>query len=313
MSENGKKILLALDGSNQSLEMVNYAAKSLPPENEVVLFHVMSRVPEPLRDLGFDPNWHKEDKGLMEWEKQQDSRIEAFMEKGRRTLHDAGFPSKAVKVKVRELKEGFARDIAAEALSGYGAVALGRKGMNPLHDAVLGSIASKIAVKLCRIPVWLVGGNPPKGRVLVAMDRSDSAMLAVDHVAKMLNGTNSEIGLLHVVRGLNGSLAGYQKVFMGDYMAKLTREAEERIQPAFDEAIDHMEALGISPERITTKVITGVSSRAGAILKEAESGGYGTIVAGRRGVTRVENYDMGRVSAKLLQMARHQAVWIVGC
>lgn len=314
MSENGnKKVLLALDGSVQSMEMASYTARSLPVENEVVLFHVMSGVPEPLRDLGFEPGWHNEDSGLKEWEKQQASRIEEFMEEGRRMFVDAGFPSKSVQVKIRELEEGFARDIAAEALRGYDAIALGRKGLNPLQDAAMGSIASKLAVKLCRIPVWLVGGRPPEGKVLIAMDRSDSAMQAVDHVGWMLRGADTEIGLLHIVRGLNGSLAGYQNVFMGEYMEKLTLEAEEKIQPVFEEAIDHMEALGISPGRISTKVVTGVKSRAGAILKEAETGGYGTIVAGRRGLTRVEDYDMGRVAAKLLQMAKQQAVWVVGC
>jgi len=313
MSRNGKRILLALDGSKQALEMVRYAARCLPRENEMVLFHVMSKVPEPLRDLGFDPGWHGEDQGLAEWEKQQEETIEEFMETGRRALLSAGFASSAVKIKVSELKEGFARDIAAEAVNGYEAVVVGRRGLNPLQNAVLGSIASKLAVKLCKIPVWLVGGRPARGKVLIAVDRSDSAMQAVDHVGEVLGGTGTAIELVHVVRGLDGTLAGYQKVFMGEYMQRLTREAEERIRPTFEEAIDHLEAFGISAGRVTTKVINGVKSRAGAILEEAETGDFGTIVAGRRGLTRTENYDMGRVIAKLLQMARRQAVWIVGC
>ncbi len=70
---------MALDGSEQSSDTVKYAAGLLAPESEVVLLHVMSKVPEPLRDLGLNPAWHMEDKGLREWEAQrggtQDRRI----------------------------------------------------------------------------------------------------------------------------------------------------------------------------------------------------------------------------------------------
>ena len=41
-------------------------------------------------------------------------------------------------------------------------------------------------------------------------------------------------------------------------------------------------------------------------------GGYGTIVVGRRGLSTVEEFDMGRVSNKLVQAAKDRAVWVVG-
>jgi hypothetical protein len=59
------------------------------------------------------------------------------------------------------------------------------------------------------------------------------------------------------------------------------------------------------------KIITGVASRAAAIYEEALRGGYGTIVAGRKGISRVEEFNMGRVTSKLLQLAKGLAVWIV--
>ena len=56
MQKDRKRILLALDGSEQAAEMVRYAAGFLPAEGtEVVLFHVMSRVPEAFRDLALNP------------------------------------------------------------------------------------------------------------------------------------------------------------------------------------------------------------------------------------------------------------------
>jgi hypothetical protein len=47
------------------------------------------------------------------------------------------------------------------------------------------------------------------------------------------------------------------------------------------------------------------------VLNEADRGGFGTIVMGRRGLSKVTEYAMGRVCIKVLLMARREAVWIV--
>ena len=60
-----------------------------------------------------------------------------------------------------------------------------------------------------------------------------------------------------------------------------------------------------------TKLITGVASRAGAIVEEAKKGSYGTIVVGRRGLSKVEEFFMGRVSNKVIHLAKEMAVWVI--
>ena len=60
MNSNGKRILLSVDGSEQSLEAVRYVSKLFPPQKtEVVLFHVFSKVPEFFYDLGKEPQHHQ--------------------------------------------------------------------------------------------------------------------------------------------------------------------------------------------------------------------------------------------------------------
>ena len=56
-----KKILLAVDGSQQSLEAVRYVGKilKLKKEIEVVLFHVTWKVNEALYDVGIKPLYHQ--------------------------------------------------------------------------------------------------------------------------------------------------------------------------------------------------------------------------------------------------------------
>jgi len=54
-----------------------------------------------------------------------------------------------------------------------------------------------------------------------------------------------------------------------------------------------------------------IISRAAAIVQEAKQNGYGTIVVGRRGITEVAEFSMGRVTNKLTQLAKTQALCII--
>jgi nucleotide-binding universal stress UspA family protein len=47
------------------------------------------------------------------------------------------------------------------------------------------------------------------------------------------------------------------------------------------------------------------------ILQEADEGRYGTIVMGRRGLSKVRQFLLGRVTNKVLQRAEKFTVWLV--
>jgi nucleotide-binding universal stress UspA family protein len=46
-------------------------------------------------------------------------------------------------------------------------------------------------------------------------------------------------------------------------------------------------------------------------LAELETAGYGTIVVGRQGLSRKEEFLFGSVSSKIVSHARNCAVWVV--
>jgi nucleotide-binding universal stress UspA family protein len=46
-------------------------------------------------------------------------------------------------------------------------------------------------------------------------------------------------------------------------------------------------------------------------MKEIEALGAGTLIIGRRGATSVEEFSMGRVTRKILNLAHSRAIWIV--
>ena len=87
--------------------------------------------------------------------------------------------------------------------------------------------------------------------------------------------------------------------------------AEKRIVPVFELAKSRLTNWGLNPRRIKTKLITGALSRAGSIVREAEEGNYCTIVVGRRGLSEPGIYFLGRVSNKIVQLAKKQVVWVV--
>jgi nucleotide-binding universal stress UspA family protein len=319
MSEK-RRLLIALDGSEQSFEAVRYASQVLSPgKMKVVLFHVQSKIPESFWDIEKDPSFRHRLAPVAAWAVQQEKAMKDFMERSRQLLVDHGVPRKAVEVKIQDREVGIARDIAREAQGDYDAVVVGRWGMSRIKDLVWGSIANKLVGQLLQGPVWVVGGSPQPGKYLVAMDGSDEAMRAVDYVGTILAGSDCTVTLFHALRGFEflslafeGAFVPSPEVLGGDEIKAEFQRAEEAIKTVCNQAQDRLEQAGLKREQIKTKIVAGGASRAKAIVEEAENEGYSTIVVGRRGLSRVEEFFMGRVSSKVLQLAKEMAVWVVG-
>jgi nucleotide-binding universal stress UspA family protein len=121
-----------------------------------------------------------------------------------------------------------------------------------------------------------------------------------------------------VVRGFEifHRMAGKSPVPGSDkvWQEKLEKELEQagrEIDPIFEEARNRLLRAGIAPGRVGAKVVKGAGNRAGAIVEEAEQGGYDTIVVGRRGLSKVQEFFMGRVSNKVIHLAKDKTVWVV--
>jgi nucleotide-binding universal stress UspA family protein len=292
-----RKFLLALDGSNQAFEAVRYAGRLFPPERtEVVLFHVLTPFPESFWDIEKEPESRYENDEIRSWEAHQDQKIQMFMEEANRLFLDQNFPQDAVRIKIQKRKAGIARDIVRESLNNYDGVVLGRWGTSMLKDFLWGSVANKLIERLVHTPVCVVGGTPLIGKILVAIDASEGAKKAVDYVGDMADGSRWEICLFHAIRDLDRDK---------------TDQAKKNMGSIFESAIDHFEKAGFNRHQIHTRIVSQVPSRASTIIVEALNGGYGTIVVGRRGLSNVKEFDMGRVSNKIIQMGREMAVWIV--
>ncbi len=313
------KLLISTDGSEYSLGTVRYVSSILDPERfHVVLFHVLTRVPESFIDLEKMPAYRYRLVSVETWEKQQEQTVESYMQKAKAILFKAGFPEEAVSVKIQERKVGIGRDIAAESREGYCAVAVGRKGLSELKDFMLGSIANKI-LELVSIPIWVIGGTELPQKILLCLDSSEGAMVSARHLSSIVCGSEScNVVLFHAAGGFGAFRKLMREVFSSEEdkraakkMEIQLKESAKLLEPSFDKARGLLLSGGIDSGRIDQKIVSGVNSIANAIIDEAEKGKFDTIVLGRRGLSRVEEFVMGRVSNKVVHMAKKKTVWVV--
>ncbi len=303
MGKYKQRILLAVDGSDQAFEAVRYVSQLFPPNRlEVVLFHVTSKIPESFWDIEKNPTFRHQLAPVAAWAVQQQTAIQEFMVKSRQLFVEKGVPEEAVSIKSQERQVGIARDIVREAQKDYDSVVVGRWGVSKLKDLVWGSIANKLVGHLTHIPLCVVGGAPEAGKILVALDTSEEGMGTVDYVGTMVDGTDWGVTLFHVIRGLD---------FVLPETGEILQDIEGAVKALLEQAVGRLEKAGLRPEQISTKTASGVASRAKAIVEEGKNGGYGTIVVGRRGLSRVEEFFMGSVSSKVMQLAQEMAVWVV--
>jgi nucleotide-binding universal stress UspA family protein len=292
-----RKFLLAVDGSDQTFEAARYASRLFPPERvEVKLFHVLTQFPESFWDMEKEPEYLNEDDRIRIWEKQQHQEIRTFLEKTRELFLNQNFPQNAIHIQTQERKTGIARDILHESRNNYDGVVVGRWGTSMLKDFLWGSIANKLIGRLTHTSVCVVGGTPKIGKILLALDASVSARKVIDYVSAISDSSRWEVTLFHVIRDVDRT--NIQKT-------------EQIMSSLFKEAAFYLEKAGFNGHQIKTKTVTKAASRSSAIVVEALNGGYGTIVVGRRGLSNVKEFDMGRVSNKIIQMAREMAVWII--
>jgi nucleotide-binding universal stress UspA family protein len=303
------KILVAVDASGRCMETIKHITQRDPfQKKHLVLYHVFITLPDFYWDIEMEPQSRGSVAHVRAWETAKKNEIEQFMEKAQQILRDAGFPKEAVTVKIKQSEKGIARDIVEEAKDGYLAVIISRSGEGELPEPFLGTNAAKVIQNLSFVPVFIAGKRLPGKNILVAMDRSEGAMRAVDFVGELMGDHDFKVTLLHVIR--EG-----EQLKSGPMYKPLPKEEvqteEQKMQAVFDEAKRRLINYGFKSDYVTSKVITGVSSPPRAIVQEAEQGGYSPIVIGRRGLSKFQEFFMGSVSNQVIQLGIEQAVWVV--
>jgi nucleotide-binding universal stress UspA family protein len=305
------KILLAIDGSEQSLITVRYIGRVISKQAQMVLFRVMGEAPEAFRDMNIDPSASKVEYPLYVWKVHQKEIVNEFITKAREILVDSGMAQDAVAVKTKTITAGIARDIINESYQDYTALVIGRTGVSKIEEITMGSVATKLVEVVSHIPLIVVGERPESNKILIALDGSKGSMKAVKCAGTLLDPAVCEIMLCHVIRPLSIQQLSAQELFIQKYEKDWIEFNKRKIVPAIMEAKKRLMDAGFSKDHISSEILTYAQSRAAAIAKAARTGYYDTVVLGRRGFSTVGDFKIGRVSKKILQFAYQPALWVV--
>src|SRR5208337_3795273 len=312
---NGKKILIAVDGSSYSLQAIKYVAALCSGSPVAVgLLHVLPMASEELLwQIKVDEDFKSKIKEQYERFNDECQRAaEKFLDQAKDILVGSGcYVPDLIITMLRQWQSGIARDIMTEAKEGYDAVVIGRRGIGRIEGLMLGSVSAQVVQGVDWIPVWVIGGEVISGKMLLAVDASLNSRQAVIYAAPYAAQTEAEVTLLHVVRKFFPGGSPYLTSAGEEIETALNENLKAKIQGMFDEYKGRLEKEGVAPERISTKCTIGSYSRAADILGAAREGNYGTVIMGRRGISAVREFILGRVTTRVLNGAEGLAVWIV--
>jgi len=144
--------------------------------------------------------------------------------------------------------------------------------------------------------------------ILIAVDESENARRAVSYVAELLGGVEGfEVTILHVIPLPEEDFfltASEKEKWLSQYRVKIDAMLEGYRQILIGAGFHPNEVSVRSPTRYCP-------SMAECILAERDEREYGTIVVGRQGLSRTEEFIFGSISSKIVTHARNCTVWVV--
>ena len=149
---------------------------------------------------------------------------------------------------------------------------------------------------------------PLNKNILIAVDDSENSRRAVRYVGYLLgNMEGIHITLLHVIPEPE------EDYFPEDEQKQqwLTKY-REKLDAILEEYSQMLVADGFKKDALEKRLtLRYCPSMAECILAERDERLYGTIVVGRQGLSRKEEFLFGSISSKIVNHARRCTVWVV--
>jgi nucleotide-binding universal stress UspA family protein len=155
-----KKLMLAIDGSPQSLRAAEYAAEVAPylPDVGIVLFSVVSGLP-PDAEIALDASPPPEHE-LHGYEDKRDElqSLHAQVVRITELFAGKGLAGDDLEVCCRPMRHGVAEDILEEARArGCDTVAVGSRHLSKVMSLLQGSVSANLVHKADALTLWVVG------------------------------------------------------------------------------------------------------------------------------------------------------------
>ncbi|MFH1349614.1 MAG: universal stress protein [Pseudomonadota bacterium] len=154
----GKKILIAMDDSENAMRAVGFVAESFNPQHEITLFSVLPDTAAicEMYSPELTPYFLSQRDAFCSIEEKKRELISEAMKEAIEILLKAGFKKESIRTKVEAQQKGIPRDIIDEANSGYDIVVLGRRGLSGIKEFFLGSVSQKVLNSVKEVSVLLV-------------------------------------------------------------------------------------------------------------------------------------------------------------
>jgi nucleotide-binding universal stress UspA family protein len=144
--------------------------------------------------------------------------------------------------------------------------------------------------------------------ILIAVDDSDNSQRAVSYVARLLGGMEGyKVAVLHVMPEAEEDYFptdDEKKKWLSQYAQKVEVMLEDYRQILIQGGFNANDVSLRSPLRYCP-------SMAECILAERDATEYHTLVVGRQGISRSEEFLFGSVSSKIVNHAKNCTVWVV--
>jgi nucleotide-binding universal stress UspA family protein len=141
-----KKILVAIDDSENAIRAVEFVANTFNSDNRITLFNVVQDTATmcEMNSPELTPYFASQQSSFCLLEEKKKDLVSKALQKGKSVLMDAGFQEKNITIKAELKKNGIARDIMKEAQSDYNIIVMGKRGVTGIKDFLLGSISQKV-------------------------------------------------------------------------------------------------------------------------------------------------------------------------
>ena len=305
-----KRILVTLDGSKRSKRTVDYLCGFNPfKTRQITLFNITTPVPEAYYDLTQNSFSKIAASQVKAWEMGQKTIMTEFLKEARQTMIAAGYAPENIEVKLSNREKGVARGILNEIGSNeYHTLVIRRRGSaNSIMGITMGGVAAKLVEKADKIPLIIAGTREIQHYLCIAVDGSPGSRHAIQYTAEMMGRTDCRILLCAIMRTTVTDSVPEGK----DPFVDMSLHAKWKLEDALTEAKAILTQAGIPDDRIEARLIQGAESRAGALLDTARAAKCDTIVLGRKGVSDLDTFDLGRIPRKIIYASRKFTIWLI--
>ena len=306
-----KRILVAVDGSIYSRKAIEYIVQmeSVIKDLNYILLNIHPKISEfILEDARVGGKARSVLKEVTARNQENSLRI---LNNAKSIMIKLGVDENQIETVSRPTDRG-----TAKAILDYGrkslcdAIVLGRRGISRLAEMFMGSVTNSVLEHTSVTPVWAVGGDFKSSKIMVAVDGSESALRAMDHVIFMV-GENPDvrITLFHVIPRFR-DYCEIEFDDKGNILEEVITQGDKRcIDDFYAHAQQKVKEAGLKKSQLDIKQVTSTINVGKSIVDEVKKGKFSTVVIGRRGAD--DSLFLGGISRFVLAKIPNRAVWLV--